>query len=329
MWRHNSTSKPPSWKKTVQVTQYKKSSLFFLPRAYIDDNRRAWPPIRIFVCLILLLFVTWLLLWWVNLSVERHFYPSRRNRQRYKRSNSQHLGRNKKRISGETLYSLITSTVCVCIIVWKGFLLLFFKEKKKSISSGSQKFSNVFFLLAHTAHTNLYKIYRPVSVILLLYSRNEKDDSQKNVHSFPICHFLVLWMKPKAVQIYITFPMLRWGIHQCFISADIRLSVSNAYSSMVGGKSRREGVPVKRSSWSNTRKVLHRRDSLFWRVWKGPKKKWEEKPLAGFSSTQRIKRLQSHTEVNGWVTWMKTRVLPLWELDIYIRPPWYGSLGQT
>jgi hypothetical protein len=104
MWRHNSTQ-PPSWK-IVQVTQYKKSSLFFLPRAYIGDNRRAWPPIRIFVCLILLLFVTWLLLWWVNLSVERHLaalYPSRKSRERYKRSNSQHLGRNKKRISGDAI----------------------------------------------------------------------------------------------------------------------------------------------------------------------------------------------------------------------------------
>lgn len=324
MWRHNSTSKPPSWKKTVQVTQYKKSSLFFSPtRLYIDDNRRAWPPIRIFVCLILLLFVTWLLLWWVNLSVERHFYPSRRNRQRYKRSNSQHLGRNKKRISGETLYSLITSTVCVCVIVWKGFLL-FFKEKKKSISSGSQKFSNVFFCWP-IQHIPIYIRYIGPSRIFYFYIHVMKRTIAKR-------------MSIHSVDLYAIFSSCEWNptqsrstlhfprhfqccdgesinvLYRLTLDYQCRMHTQVWWGEKVGGRASQWKDPV-----GPTQEKCCTGETLYFDASeKGPKKKWEEKPLARFSSTQRIKRLQSHTEVNGWVTWMKTRVLPLWELDIRI-----------
>lgn len=69
---------------------------------------------------------------------------------------------------------------------------------------------------------------------------------------------------------------------------------------MVGGKSRREGVPVKRSSWSNTRKVLHRRDSLFWRVWKRPQKEMGRKTFGWiFQHTENQKTPKSH-----WGKWM-------------------------
>lgn len=151
-----------------------------------------------------------------------------------------------------------------------------------------------------------------------------------SIHSAYIgCHFLVLWMKPTMQSSRSTLHFQCWagcwlcyamGIHQCFISADIRLSVSNAYSSIYGGEGEKVGGrasqskdPVGPTQESAAEEIL----SLFWRFWKGPKgpKRNRNKnlwsPLAGFS-TQRIKRLQSHTAgVNGWVTWMKTRVLPL------------------
>lgn len=109
MWRHNSITQPPSWKNCPgDAVGYKKSSLFFpfLPRAYIGDNRRLTPHPHFCVSWFFLLLRAAVmgqsLRCWKAFGCV--FSIHQEKVERYKRSNSQHFGRNiteyKKRISG-------------------------------------------------------------------------------------------------------------------------------------------------------------------------------------------------------------------------------------